>query len=167
MSFHEKSAWACLVAILLVYVPYFWMVFRFPWAAFGLFVVAAIALAALLTAFHIVNALATRSIRRSGDVPPADELDRLLELKASRLSGMVLAVAVMSWCLAAMFGIPAAGGAAIAATDTGGSSPTPPAFVVSAMLAMSAIHALFAGFVISNLAYYGGIVAGYRRLAHG
>jgi hypothetical protein len=33
------------------------------------------------------------------------------------------------------------------------------------MNAMGAVHWLFAGFVIANVAYYGGIVVGYRRLA--
>jgi hypothetical protein len=48
MSFHEKSALACLISICCVYVPYFFLVFRFPMAALGLFWVAAIGLAALL-----------------------------------------------------------------------------------------------------------------------
>ena len=30
MSFHEKSAWACLAAILLVFVPFFVVVFAVP-----------------------------------------------------------------------------------------------------------------------------------------
>ncbi len=66
MSFHEKSAWACAASIGLVYIPYFVMVFRYPMAALGLIWVSAFVLAALLSAFHIANAIATRSIRTTG-----------------------------------------------------------------------------------------------------
>ena len=107
MSFHEKSALACLISICCIYVPYFVLVFRFPMAAIGLFGVSAIGLVALLAAFHIVNAIATRSIRTTGKVPPIDELDQRIELKAAK----------------------------------------------------------WAGFVFANIAYYGGIVFGYRRIA--
>ena len=51
MSFHEKSALACLISIVLVYVPYFFFVFRFPMAALGLFWVSALGLVALLAVF--------------------------------------------------------------------------------------------------------------------
>lgn len=166
MSFHEKSAWACLIPIVAVYVPYFWVVFQYP-IAFGLFAVAAIILAVLLAAFHIVNALATRSIRKTGDVPPFDELDRTIELRAAKLSGIVLAVAVMVWCTIAMFGVLAVGVSEVVHAEVAGDAATPSGFVVPVMLALTAIHALFAGFVIANIAYYGSIVAGYRRLAHG
>lgn len=162
MGFHEKSAWACLLSILAVYVPYFWVVLRHP-MALGLFVFAAALQAALLVAFHLANAIATRSIRRTGDTPPLDELDRIIELRAAKRSGLVLAVAVMTWCLAAMFGAPAVGAAATAAADF--AAPSGPA--VPVLLALTAVHALFAGFVLANLVYYGSIVAGYRRLAHG
>ena len=47
MSFHEKSAWACLVGIGVVYVPYFTVVLRFPMAALGLFGLSAIAIVAI------------------------------------------------------------------------------------------------------------------------
>jgi hypothetical protein len=53
-------------------------------ATLGLFWVSAIGLVALLTAFHIVNAIATRSIRTTGEVPPVDELDQKIELKAAK-----------------------------------------------------------------------------------
>lgn len=166
MSFHEKNAWACLLSIVAIYVLYFWVVFRYPMAAVGLFVVAAVILAVVLAAFHIVNALATRSIRRTGDVPPLDELDRAIELRAAKLSGIVLAVAVMVWCMTAMYGVVAVGTRAVADAQAGHAA-TPSGFVVPVLLVMTAIHALFAGFVIANIAYYASIVAGYRRLAHG
>jgi hypothetical protein len=38
-------------------------------------------------------------------------------------------------------------------------------FAIPVFSAMVAVHWLFAGFVIANMAYYGGIVLGYRRIA--
>jgi hypothetical protein len=166
MSFHEKAAWACLIGIVAVYVPYFWVVFRYP-MAFGLFVVAAVVLAAVLTAFHLVNAIATPSIRRTGDVPTLDELDRAIELRASKLSGFVLAASVMVWCLVAMFGVLGSGSVEGMAVDASRAGAAPSRVVIPVTLALTGIHTLFSAFVIANVAYYGGIVAGYRRLAHG
>jgi hypothetical protein len=144
MSFHEKSAWACLISITLVYVPYFVFVFHFPLAAMGLFWVSAIALVALLVVFHVFNAIATRSIRTTGDVPPIDELDQKIELKAAKWAGFVLSFAVVTWILVAMYCV------AVIATST--------------EMFMAAVQWLFAGFVFANAAYYGGIVFRYRRL---
>ncbi|MBL4942419.1 MAG: hypothetical protein JKY81_12245 [Colwellia sp.] len=165
MSFHEKSAWACLVSILLAYTPYFWMVFQHPMAAVGLFVLSAIILAVLLTAFHIVNALATRSIRKAGDMPAHDELDRIIELQASKLSGIVLAFVVVTWCITVIYGV--LGISEVAHAETLGDPLTTSRLVVPVMDILSGVHALFAGFVIANLVYYGRIVAGYRKLARG
>lgn len=166
MSFHEKAAWACVISILGVYVPYFWMVFQHP-MAFGLFVVAAIVLTLLLTAFHAVNALATRSIRKTGDVPPLDELDRTIELRASKLAGTVLGAAVIVWCMFAMFKVLSVGVVEVVPEGVSGDAVTRSGIVVPVMLALTAIHALFAGFVIANIVYYGSIITGYRRMAHG
>ena len=76
-----------MCSIVLAFVPYFWIVFRFPMAFVGVFVLAVVVLVALLVAFHVVNAMATASIRNTGDVPSPDELDRLIELRAAKLSG--------------------------------------------------------------------------------
>ncbi len=156
MSFHEKSAWACLISIVVVFVPYFLIVFQQP-MAFGLLVLAVVLLSVLLSAFHIVNALMTRSIRTTGDIPPHDELDRLIELQAAKLSGIVLAIAVVSWSLSAMVRVPV----------LAGEGTTPSQFAIPGIQALTAIHLLFAGFVVANLAYYGSIIAGYRRSLHG
>ena len=153
MSFHEKSAWACLAAIGGVYGPYFYLAWRYPPAALGVFWISALAVAGILVAFHVVNALATRSIRTTGRVPPVDELDRSIELAAARWSGLVLAFAVFTWILFAMYLLPA--GVARGAADT--AAPT----------IVAAVQWLFAGFVLANLVYYGGIVVGYRRLRLG
>jgi hypothetical protein len=167
MSFHEKSAWACLISIVLVFAPYLTIVLQRPMAFVGLFPLAVIVLVVLLTAFHIVNAIVTRSIRKTGDVPPHDELDRMIELQAAKLSGIVLATVVAAWSIAAMFGVPAAGVGELVGTGVAGDVAAPSQFAIPVIQALTAIHMLFGGFVIANIAYYGSIVAGYRRLAHG
>jgi hypothetical protein len=157
MSFHEKSAWACLISISVVYVPYLLFVFRFPMAALGLFWVSAIALVALLVVFHITNAIATRSIRTTGEVPPIDELDQQIDLNAAKWAGLILSFAVITWILVTMYLIPM-----IASSMPAQAQPTP---AIPMFTAMAAVHWLFACFVLANLAYYGGIVFRYRRLA--
>lgn len=157
MNFHEKSAWACLLSIVVVYVPYFLLVFQYPIASIGFFVLAVVALSVLLTAFHIINAIVTPSMHKTGDAPAQDELDRMIELRAAKLSGIVLSVAVMAWCIIiAMFVLPALGISEQTAT-----------FAIPVMQALTGIQLLFAGFVVANLVYYGTIVASYRRVIYG
>lgn len=160
MNFQEKSAWACLGAILVVFSPYFWLVLKHPLAFIGLFPLAVAILVVLLIGFHIANALATRSIRTTGDTPAPDELDRLIELHAAKRSGLVLAFAVVAWCLGALFAVPSIG---IAEQAPGIAAPIAPH--ISANIALRAIHLLLAGFVVANLVYYASIILGYRRLA--
>lgn len=156
MNFHEKSAWACLLSIVVIYGPYFLLVFRYPMAYIGLFGLAVIALAVLLAVFHIINAIVTPSIRNKGDMPAQDELDRMIEMRAAKLSGIVLSVAVMVWCLIAMFVLPTLGISEQAAT-----------FAIPVIQALTGIQLLFAGFVVANLVYYGTIVASYRSVSYG
>lgn len=168
MGFHEKSAWACLVAVLLVFVPYFVLVFQYPMAFVGLFVLAVAGLVALLTSFHIVNSLVTASLRRTGETPPHDELDRTIELRAAKLSGVVLGVVVVVWSIVAMYGAPTIGVREISNVAMAkGVENDASQFAIPVLSVLTAIHLLFAGFVVANVAYYGTIVAGYRRLAHG
>jgi hypothetical protein len=165
MSFHEKSALACLISISLVYVPYLFFVFRFPMAAMGLFWVSALGLVTLLMVFHIVNAIATRAIRTTGKVPPVDELDQKIELQAAKWAGFILSFATLTWILVAMYSIPVIGSNVLAQTaaprsEALSSSPAIPMFA-----AMAAVQWLFAAFVVANVTYYGGIVFRYRRLS--
>lgn len=167
MSFHEKSAWACLLSILLVFIPYFAIVFQQPMAFVGLFVAVVIALVILLTAFHIVNSIVTPSIRRTGDVPKHDELDRVIELRASKISGIVLGVFVICWLMNAMYGIPAIGVSQLSQSEPVDGAEAMLQFSIPAFYALQAVHTLFAGFVVANVVYYGSIIVGYRRLANG
>lgn len=165
MSFHEKSAWACLVGIGVVYVPYFTVVLRFPMAALGLFGVSAIALVAILVVFHTVNAIATKSIRSHGESPPVDELDQRIELKAAKWAGFALSIAVLSWITIAMYSAPVISASTAEQGKLAGNEISGLNFAIPVFSAMVAVHWLFAGFVIANMAYYGGIVWGYRRIA--
>lgn len=168
MGFHEKNAWACLLGIALVFIPYFMVVFRFPMAFVGLFVLAVIVQVIFMTVFHIVNAIVSRSIRKAGGSPPLDELDRMIELRAAKISGVVLGVIVILWCMIAMYGAPAMGvQEVILANATGGTEHSPSQIVIPVMNVLLAVHTLFAGFVIANLVYYGSIVVSYRRLTNG
>ncbi len=167
MSFHEKSAWACVLSILVVFTPYFLVVFWYPMAHVGLFVITVALLVAMLVVFHIVNAIATASIRKTGDVLAPDELDHIIELRAAKLSGLVLATVVVSWSIAAMFGVPAQGVIAIVAENAAGAPVASSSFAIHVTQAMFWVHILFAGFVVANIAYYATIVAGYRRLSNG
>ena len=151
MSFHEKSAWACLVSIVFVYIPYFALVFQYPLAYVGLFPLAAVLLTVLLTAFYLVNAIVTPSIRKRGSSPAHDELDRVIELRAAKLSGFVLAFAVMTWCLLAMFLVPTLGIGQFAHVKLPDTLMAPSQFQVPMSQALTAIQLLFAGFVIANI----------------
>ena len=156
MSYHEKSAWFCLGSILLVYTPYFAVVFRYPLASLGLFVIAAVVLTAVLSCLQIGYALfgsERRQILSTGTTPQPDELERLIELRAARTAGVVLGVVVLVWSLAAVYMAPAVGFAQQLTIPLG--------------TAMLAIHLLFAGFVLANLVYYGALIVSYRKLASG
>jgi hypothetical protein len=166
MGYQERNAWACGCSILVVFTLYFWVVFRNPMAYIALFAVAVFCLVALLIGFHIVNSIATASIRNSGDVPAPDELDRTIELRAAKLAGIILSIVVLSWSIAAMLGVPAEGVANIAAAAPQGAVNASD-FAIPVTKAMLWVHLLFAGFVASNVAYYGAIVVGYRGLANG
>lgn len=110
MGYRERNAWACGWSIVVVFTPYFGFVFSYPMAYFAMFAIAVFSLVAILIGFHIVNAIATASIRKSGDVPVPDELDRTIELRAAKLAGILLATAVLAWSIAAMVGVPACRG---------------------------------------------------------
>jgi hypothetical protein len=90
MSFREKSAWASLAVMLLVFVPYFIRMFRlFRWreltagSALGQFIGAVIFQVVLLVIVHIVIALRSRQESK-------DERDRAIESKAFRNAYFVL-----------------------------------------------------------------------------
>lgn len=166
MSYHEKSAWACMLAILLIFIPYFAIVLPHPMAFVGLFVLAVFGLVALLVGFQTLNAIFSPSIRRTGDTPALDELDRLIEFKAAKLSGFVLAFVVLAWTIAMMYLAPAVGVAEITKLEAAGQAQASN-FSIPVNQAVFWLQILFAGFVTANIVYYGRIVASYRGMANG
>ncbi|MGI9519302.1 MAG: hypothetical protein ACR2NP_19785 [Pirellulaceae bacterium] len=151
MGFHEKSAWVCLLCILVVYVPYFWLVFSVPHVAVSIvaFVGATIVLALLMSLFQVMVALSTRRVWTTGDVPPPDERELIIELKASKIAGIVMGCAVIIWCMLAMVGI-------AGVSDDG---------EVSHRIAVLGCQSMFAAFVFANVVYYASLILGYRRSA--
>ena len=163
MSFHEKSAWACLVTIVAVFVPYFVSVLQYPVTYIPLFIGAVALLIGLLIVFHLINALVSPEVLRRGDGPPRDERDQSIEQAAARTSGFVLGFVVLVWCLNAMVGIPVAAISNVAELAPRDQEQALAGFAVPAVDALRAIHMLFGGFVVSNVIYYAMIIVGYRR----
>ena len=98
ISFEEKSVWASLVIILLVFTGYFSQVFEgltsnslVKAELAGLFVGAVISVIVLEIILHIVIAI---SNSREAD-QPRDERDQLIAMKAGNISGWVLGFGVL------------------------------------------------------------------------
>ena len=162
MAFHEKNAWACLLSLLLVFVPYFIFVLRNPVAYIWLFVLAVVVLAGLLTAFNVINASIFAVNSKSGELTQLDERDKSIEVRAAKISGVVLGFAVVTWCLNTMIGIPIIGKRELAENGVANGQSLSD-FSIPAETVLTAIHLLFAGFVIANVVYYLAIIVGYRR----
>lgn len=181
VSFHEKSAWACLGSILLVFVPFFLLVFSTPGYPIVVpaFIGAVVVLVLIQTLLHIVFAVTSARIRRTGDVPARDEREIGIDLRSTKVASIVLGTVVMIWCLAAYAGIPISRIQQHQAMADTGVAPaveieaTPDVDVANLSLsnllpvpahdALFFVHILFAGFVLANVVYYAAIVYGYRR----
>lgn len=148
MSFREKSAWASLISLLIVYLVYFSIVFSGVSTRVALATLAAAVVIhlALLIAAHTVFAISSQEVLQRGDEPPRDERDVAIDLRSFRASSYVLGTGVLLWCLAVFVGIAGTGITDVAVQD-----------------AMTACQLLFAGFVVANLTYYTVQVTGYRR----
>ena len=170
MSFREKNAWICVVSILFVFTPYLYFSLQDPLEHLPIFFMAVLGLVFLLVVFHSINAIGTKLIRDSGNAPKLDELDKFIELQASKWGGIVLATLVLSWSVIAMVSIPSG---TVSELSNASSSRLAAAtfeeldFKVSASQARFAINLLFAGFVFSSLVYYGKIIASYRGISNG
>jgi len=86
-------------------------------------------------------------------------------LKAAKWAGFILAFAVVTWILVAMYSIPVIGSRILEQEQATSSEVSPSSYAIPMFTAMAAVNWLFAGFVFANIAYYGGIVFGYRRVA--
>ncbi len=167
MGFREKNAWFCGVCILLIFIPYFYFSFQYPVEHVSVFLIAVVGLVVLLAGFHATNSIASKSIREAGDVPQADELDKLLELRASKWAGIVLAALVLVWSMVAMLSVPIEGVSQATLQQPGAAALNELDFTISATQALFWLNLMFAGFVISNLVYYGRLIASYRGFANG
>lgn len=92
MSYQEKSAWVCLAATLVVFVPYFTYIFMLPvatltGATLAAGIAAVVAMIVITAVGHAVIALQTEDKR--------DERDVLIETKSYRNAYWVLATGVM------------------------------------------------------------------------
>lgn len=166
MSFNEKNAWACLLAIIAVYVPYFYFVSLEPLAGLGSiiwFVIAVVFLAVLLALFHTVNALFSPRIRKTGNTPPLDERDRHIDAFATKVSAIVLAIGVISWCINAMMRIPLAGFGNMIEVKSSEETVDLADMTISAIDALAWVQVLFFGFVLANAVYYATMIFCYRR----
>lgn len=161
MSFHEKNAWACFLGLLVVYVPYFAISIVYPSASFPLYFGAICALMVVLAVFHSANALITKLIRTSGKTAHLDELDSSIEIKSARFAGLTLGFIVTMWSLFALTGLAALISHALPLE----AEPMENLSLVKipVLPVIAGFQILFAGFVIANLVYYGGIIYGYRR----
>jgi hypothetical protein len=99
MSFKEKSIWASLLIMLLVYSKYFLYVFEGLAAGTldkgdisGLFLGAVITLIIYHIVFHII--LAIFNVKQAEEA--SDERDRMIANKAGNISGWVLGFAVLT-----------------------------------------------------------------------
>ena len=90
MSFREKSAWASLAVMLIVFVPYFTHVFRLfqrdelgMGTVIGEFIGAVVFQVVLMIVVHIILAICSRQ-------DPKDERDRAIESKSFKIGYYVL-----------------------------------------------------------------------------
>jgi hypothetical protein len=97
MSFREKTAWIALMAYGLVFGGYFFNLSR-AWdegldqrLGIGLMVVAVIALVVITASLMVTAALITPKQANA----PADERERLIELKSERIASYALSVGVV------------------------------------------------------------------------
>ena len=72
---------------------------------------------------------------------------------------------MVTWILVAMYSIPVIGSRILEQEQATSSEVSPSSYAIPMFTAMVAVNWLFAGFVLANIAYYGVIVFGYRRVA--
>jgi len=106
MSFREKSAWACLVSTLVVFVPYFINIARLQ--AAGVLEMGAIVglLVAAIFFQAVLTAAATILVAIRSGTETMDERDRAIELRSFRNAYFVLAVSLVTAICGMIFAAP-------------------------------------------------------------
>ena len=165
MSYHEKSAWITLVPILLVFVPYFSLVYLIPPVALPALIVAVVSLVVLLAILHTILALSMRRVWQTGDEPPRDEMEKRFDQTALKIAGYFLSVVVLLWCLNVLVGIPILAIRGLSMTNQNVVQVDLSQLSIPAVHALNAVQLLFAGFVLANVVYYVSLIVCYRRVA--
>jgi hypothetical protein len=99
------------------------------------------------------------------DTPPVDELDQRIELRAAKWASVTLASAVVTWILYAMYSMPAIGAGVFEQVTANGAEVSSSDFAVPVFMAWQPFSGCSPDSYFANVAYYGGIVIGYRRVA--
>lgn len=160
MTIHEKSAWASVVAILVLYIPYFSAVNAQPMEGVYRFWGVTIGMAVIMGVFHAIDAIVHVIRHRTHVVTLVDELDQAIQRDAAMVAGGVLAGVVVCWVIGMMYALPLS---AVTVTETTSDGiRTYVAWSVDDI--MRAIHWLFAGFVMANLVYYFVMIVRYRSM---
>ncbi|MBR31995.1 MAG: hypothetical protein CMN77_11820 [Spirochaetaceae bacterium] len=165
MSFQEKNAWACLLAILAAYIPYFSFSLREPIPSVVPvvpLVTAVVFLVILQIVFHALNTIFSKQMGGVGQQPKPDEREQYIDLKASKIAGFVLAIWVVVWCINAMLLLPFVE-VATPATNASLASTGNSLASISGTVALWWVNLLFAGFVFTNAVHYATLIFFYRR----
>lgn len=160
MAIHERSAWVSIGAILALYIPYFMDVNAHPMESLYRFWGVGIGIAVIMALFHTIDAIIHVIQKRSDAMQLVDELDQAIHHNATAVSGGLLAVVVVAWVIGMMYALPVLGVSVVETTSEG--IDTYIAWSIPQM--MRAVQWLFAGFVLSNLVFYGMVIVQYRRL---
>lgn len=94
LSFQEKSTWISLFSLLIAYSYYFYKVFAAPVSeaeTFTLFVLAVVVIVVIQIVLHSAVAIFNSRDAQQG----SDERDKLFELRATRISSLVLVIGVL------------------------------------------------------------------------
>jgi hypothetical protein len=160
MTTHEKSAWVSVGVLILLYVPYFIDVNAHPMESLYRFWVVAMGMAVIMVLFHAIDAIIHVLQRRSGAVQLIDELDRVIQQKATTVAGAMVSSVIVVWIIVMMYALPVLGTSVVETKSD----------VVLTHIAwpieqvMRAIQWLFAGFVVSNIVFYVAVIVQYRRI---
>jgi len=160
MTTHEKSAWVSVGALIVLYVPYFIDVNAHPMESLYRFWVVAMGMAVIMVLFHATDAIIHVIQRRSGAVQLIDELDRVIQQKATTVAGAMLSSVIVVWIIVMMYALPVLGISVVETTSD--DVLTHVAWPIEQV--MRAIQWLFAGFVVSNIVFYVAVIVQYRRI---
>jgi len=147
MSFREKSLWACLLSLIVIYAVYFVIAFQMNRAGAGSGLRVAVLFSGAVVA-QVVSLIVAHAVFAAKSQPePTDERDLAIELRSLRYSHVVLSVGVML----SILGLVARG----VFPETGGTALPLTPFALG--------HALLLAFVIAEATNYGAQVFFYRR----